>query len=662
MGRHLVLTVHGIGEQKPGETVDAIVGAATTRFPDVDRVPVVVERDLIQLAEHEFDGTERNAKLFPMHLRKVRPVDGDDETLFAEVYWADRSPAPVGPFRTIFDLLKVVLGLGYLAMDNVENNRGLIPIGIVHAFTWVFYGAVAPLNAMLALGAALLLIDATPLEIVKSDVPGPRALSQIPLIWVFFLHGALTLGVGAITAVRAKTYLVRIFGRGMSVLGLIMLLLWEYGLFGGDIRTDCKPPPKDVAPPQTCFPNLEAFVDYSILALASAWGLVVLLAVLSYASIFIQRKTLAPVNETRHRVIYPSICSAMIMFWMVLSGAIWMGVVELVKQFNGTGDSTPPSLLESYLTLQLGEALDSLSITFVGVGVLAVVGAVLGLVRHLNKELLWKQNELGARIILNIGLQWAFFIALMMIAIFISHNVYSEVWRDAEEISKARASEVLSFDRIAAWLDFATPYVMTALLGLFLLIYNFSNFVAGGLGVVRDIVTYAVVARCMWRDPAERRRPNFHERNAIDARFRRVLYYGVEAIKPDRITVISHSQGTVIATQMLQNRWVKQKIAKMQDVLPHRSQPEVLLVTMGSPVTHIYRRYFGQFFQVPLSNMPEGTVWHNIHRADDFVGTTIDGVEGLAGNWSVPAGGHTGYFTDFHVWDRMWNRVGFRLF
>ncbi|GFE48889.1 hypothetical protein So717_06420 [Roseobacter cerasinus] len=674
MGRHLVLTVHGIGEQKPGETVDAIVGAATTRFPDVNRVPVVVERDLIQLAEQEFNGSERRAKLFPMHLRKVRPVDGDDETLFAEVYWADRSPAPVGPFRTIFDLLKVVLGLGYLAMDNVENNRGRFPIGVVHLFTWIFYGLVAPLNAMLAIGAGLLLADVTPLDIVASDIPAAeRSWDKIPLIWVFFLHGALTLGVGVITAARANTYLVRIFGRGMTALGVVMLFLWEYGVFGGDFcdHLSCQ---TDVDNP---FTNLNSFVRYSVTALGVSWASVVFLAMASYVTLLFQQDTVAARQDRRHRNIYPSICAAMIMFWMIISSAIWVGFVELVRSTADQNKETTTSqseqpqdanenkgleLLNDYFAGPMNEAMGTLSVTFLGLILIVVVGLLLVAVRAFNKELLYKQHELGARVILNIGLQWAFFVALTMIAVFITYDLYHGRIIEGEEPVCVLAESTRSFDQAMTCLRAATPYVMTALLGLFVLIYNFSNFVAGGLGVVRDIVTYAVVKNCMWLNSVEERRPNFHERNAIDARFRRVLYYGVEALKPDRITVISHSQGTVVSTQMLQNKWVKKKIAKLQDVLPYRKHPMVLLVTMGSPVTHIYRRYFGQFFQVPIDNMPKGIVWHNIHRADDFVGTTIDDVEGLAGNWSVPAGGHTGYFTDFHVWDRLWNKVGFRLF
>ena len=663
MGRHLVLTVHAIGEQKPGETVDEVVGAATTEHPHSQRVPVTVEHDLIQLAETRFDGNPRNARLFPVHLRRVRPVTGTDETLFAEVYWADRSPAPKGPFWTFFDLLRVVLGLGYLAMDNVENNRRWFPTGVVHGFTWVFYGVVAPLNVMLAIGACLLLLDMTPLEIVAMPSQGPdRDWSQIPLLWLFYLHGGLTFGAGVIVLWRwARTYLVRIFGRGLFVLGIVILLMAEYGTFhGGFEGATCNWPTTD-GRLHRCLPNLEGFVDFSIAALSYAWTTVIALTLLAYLSIFIQVKHLPPHDEKRHRVIYPSVCAAMAIFWLVFSSALWMGFVSLVQRVSQTEPGAPLGLLEGYFAAQLNQAFSSLSVTFAGIVLLGIIGFGLYVIRRIYQERLFEQPETRSRVVLNIRLQWAFFVAVLMIALFIAFHLRREfpqawllTWVDQWPMSELHHPLTL--------LEGATPYLMTSLLGLFLLIYYFSNFVAAGLGTARDIVTYAVMDRCMWCSDASARKENFTERNAINARFRRVLYYGLEVLKPDRITIISHSQGTVIATQMLQNEWVKRKIADTGKPLRPPLPVSVLLVTMGSPVTHIYRRYFGEVFQVSTQAMPPGLIWHNIFRTDDFVGTTIDEVPGLAGNWEVKAAGHTGYFTDYFVWERLWRDVGLRIF
>ncbi len=141
----------------------------------------------------------------------------------------------------------------------------------------------------------------------------------------------------------------------------------------------------------------------------------------------------------------------------------------------------------------------------------------------------------------------------------------------------------------------------------------------------------------------------------IEARFRRVLEEVLALGRIARLTVVAHSQGTVVAVDSLWYQWT----AKVK--LDHSIQ-HVGLVTMGSPFTHLYQHYFpdrypplfidGQF------NDHEGrgwgtlrsTVneWINVFRVDDFIGTYIDGDEAntFPKNIKRERGGHTGYWGD----------------
>lgn len=113
---------------------------------------------------------------------------------------------------------------------------------------------------------------------------------------------------------------------------------------------------------------------------------------------------------------------------------------------------------------------------------------------------------------------------------------------------------------------------------------------------------------------------------------------------PERVVIVAHSQGTVIALDTIDRyglHWTKGR--------------EMRLVTMGSPYTHIYNRYFPASFPAHRDrpNLAPGGVlagWTNIFRVDDFVGTHID----TAGTWPlecpVPAGGHTNYWVDAEVY------------
>jgi hypothetical protein len=85
---------------------------------------------------------------------------------------------------------------------------------------------------------------------------------------------------------------------------------------------------------------------------------------------------------------------------------------------------------------------------------------------------------------------------------------------------------------------------------------------------------------------------------------------------------------------------------------------EVRLVTMGSPLTHLYRHYFPHRYQslkdkagninpvhwVELRNVV--TCWRNLFRIDDFVGTEIEGPKWFPDNRWVYGRGHVGYWTD----------------
>ncbi|MDW4498126.1 hypothetical protein R5H30_09060 [Sulfitobacter sp. D35] len=646
MSDHLIIAVHGIGEQKPGETINEITGAAIAEVPPHERHPVEIERDVIELVEDGFTPEKRRAKLFPVHLRRVKKAmpgdDDDDDALFVEVYWADKSPAPKGPFWTAFDLLRVVLGLGYLAMENAESNRDFFPIGLVHLFTWIFYGLIAPVNAALLIGVVILLIDLTPVFTVGDN---------FPVRWVFYLHGVFTFIVGLYVWLRvARTYLVRIFGRGMTLLGVAISLVAVSASLGIQIPTDwCEPVPEQEL--MRFLPSLDCYTAGSISVLSISWVMAVLIAVLNYPVSWFSRPRPAPEDGiSGRRVIYPAICSAMIIFWMVSSSTLWLLARKLINSVEFGTSSLPEGNDGMFFILfdrNLGAALQTLSTATACVLVVLLGAVALMIARYHRREELYTKPEIFSRALLNPGIR--VLLGLSLLVIFTVLALLTVINLDPAAFTQAFRDDLA--DRLTRY----NAVAAAVLLALGVVIYQFSDYLAGGLGVVRDIVTYAIQDRCRWRAGYAERKVNFRERAEINNRFRLVLKYGLETVTPKYVTVLSHSQGTVIATQMLQDAEVKALLAKFDS-------PKVTLITMGSPVTHIYRRYFKEFFQASVEDMSPGTRWINIFRKDDFVGTRIDEDTGIEANLSVPAGGHTGYFTDYYVWRRLLDDVGLRVF
>jgi hypothetical protein len=155
-------------------------------------------------------------------------------------------------------------------------------------------------------------------------------------------------------------------------------------------------------------------------------------------------------------------------------------------------------------------------------------------------------------------------------------------------------------------------------------------------------------------DPAQDRLPRgYWLRHRIQDRLATLVAELLANEAPDRVIIVAHSQGTVIALDTLDLHgptWAEGR--------------ELRLVTMGSPYTHVYNRYFPHSFRPHRKRKnlgPRGVLsgWTNIFRVDDFVGTHIDAPRNRhkgddRPNWPtecpVPAGGHTMYWVDEAVY------------
>jgi hypothetical protein len=149
----------------------------------------------------------------------------------------------------------------------------------------------------------------------------------------------------------------------------------------------------------------------------------------------------------------------------------------------------------------------------------------------------------------------------------------------------------------------------------------------------------------------------FARRDAIHVRFKTALaHYRDQIINRPDLTIISHSQGTMVAIEVLNDpelSWLKNKFAT------------ITLVTMGSPFTHLYQHYFPHFY--PSLDDPQWELlcervdrWVNVYRVDDYVGTHIEFPtekmiatpklpDGAFANFKVGMRGHMNYWRDAEV-------------
>ncbi len=762
---HLVLCVHGIGNQVSGDTVGEVLSGALAEHDRQGRPHIVADETIVNLFEtpyEDYKDTSRQAERpypggegtittpihdraddegpkregmqqkFPMYIKRIRPQgapNSDVRTVLTEVYWADLSPEPKGAFATIFDLIKVTLSVGYLALDNAANVKANAAYRMILCYLWALIGGVVALNAALLMGVLVLMLEGSIIDFSNSTA---RALpwlewpiaalaaaslalglvaNQRPAkdpVWTFFGYcnigvmvlgmiglfvlpaaeatmaaaGMLTLLLGRIIGrTRWNLSLWRIFSIGAGMWGLLILLSVP---FAPEVVGENYPCPALVE--RMCdlvgSEGLEGearqvllFVAHLQFILSMVWGIAVVFCILVYGAWIIDCGKYEDSAPDQQRRIYAPICSGLLFLWMILASCFWVGVQRATENFRTAthevqliakdvlpgGEAVVSHDHKAVGVLATGfETLLNMFLPFMAVAVaflliLVVVGGYVVVRRFLNKHVLFHATTTAptiGRILLNVLFQGVFALstlAFAMVAILsVQNGALDWMLLKADDANPTKLARLL-------------PYVPAVLLGLALLVYQLRDLVAGGLGAFRDIVVYANNEAFDPKGSIE----NFPPRQQIERRFERVCQFMMGQIKPKRVTVISHSQGTVVATRNLR-RLLKAGMFKGCDVT---------LITMGSPVTHIYRKYFPSAFQIEkgdFDNDGKPITWFNIGRTDDFVGTFIEGLDELNDlpaapvhasqrNLLVPAGGHPGYFTDPYVWQLFTDKIDFKL-
>ena len=151
---------------------------------------------------------------------------------------------------------------------------------------------------------------------------------------------------------------------------------------------------------------------------------------------------------------------------------------------------------------------------------------------------------------------------------------------------------------------------------------------------------------------------DFETQQRIESRFKTALLALLDDPEVTHLTVMAHSQGTMIAVDVfsmtgLAGDFRRQLTARLKQLRQFH------LVTMGSPLTHLYQHYF-PFRYPPLSHRAWGRLkstiknWVNVYRVDDFIGTFVEpptkawvtspGGPPLPVNLPIEPGGHTGYW------------------
>lgn len=136
-------------------------------------------------------------------------------------------------------------------------------------------------------------------------------------------------------------------------------------------------------------------------------------------------------------------------------------------------------------------------------------------------------------------------------------------------------------------------------------------------------------------------RPPSHPRRArIAGRLDTIMKRLLAKEKLDKLIFVAHSQGSVIAFDFL----------RAGDLCPELAEVgEIHVVTLGSPLSHIYGHYFDEYERPVEASVLPGNVrsWTNMWRIDDPIGNEVKVVQGaLIVNRTLGLGGHVNYWTE----------------
>jgi hypothetical protein len=651
--KQVIVVVHGVGIRDAGEATDLVAGALE---PDAGTFGWRRRAsDDFRLFE-AVPGTPRIIPAFPARISRFRWYQGRffppdcPERVIADFYWGDIWGFSGSMPATFVGLGRVMLGLVHV----VRENAGTVFPG--HSRRHVLLRA-------LARGAGL-------------AIHGPIFAANIAL--VFGLVGVLLFGLGAAAPtlaaaaaclgtgiglqLRARTFLLRYLGAWLGLFGLLLaafLAAWlvRPGAWHTDalaVRGLCSWMDGDellgclhlyTLPPFLFGLRLQAIMValWAFVALvATGFGLRWLIA------------TLRGDDSGRRDILMPSL-ALMSLLWFLLTGLFW-AAASLAYSYVGpgllSGAPAPGAVTTDKLfsTSQRGiwASLGTLAIT------LAVVTPRLllrrGWAARIAPEEYMQAPDRHAHD-LRLIVSWEVKLAMLAMPLLLFSLMAASVMTGTGLCILPEAGHPLCRMEGQTGAVVSAVLTLAGLAGAPLLPY-----LSQGLNVAGDVIIY--LNDFWWRrSPDEREAQTFAEallpplrrarahlapgqdgyvyRQRIQCRLEQFVDDLIASEEPQRLDIVCHSQGTVIALDVLCRRGADWGAGR-----------NLGLVTMGSPWRHLYHQYFPQGFAVPPPLPPEVKGWTNVFRVDDFIGTHVrdDGAE-----VAMPPAGHSHYWRDAAV-------------
>ncbi len=638
--RTAIVLVHGVGDPNPGDLLRDFTAALAAE----DGARLVLDTSETVWLEDRSHPPSHLRRFFPVPVREGA-LDGR-RIVFAEVFWGQTSRVAQGLMGALRGLLSLIFGLQAIISGNRRERPpsgiegwatrfGSFGAGILRGP--VFAVNVLLLAATLALGLALVLF--------ASDAQGAGGRGADPRwAWPVVLSGAaFTFGIG-----------LWVLGRGRRPEGFQGVLAFEeYRAFGWSCLAVAVLWP--LGGWVTGADSWEEWAAAAGLPLLFAFTLVswCLMIVLLLHLVTLLSTAARPHDPVRRSLTAKTIAFALQFgLWATAVPLLWLVIIGVIeKPPDGAVAAEPALLIDLFHRSVPAEGLQWLAIPVILLAFLVTWFWRRARARSAARG----AAGLPPRLIVG-GLVHATIVLLAFYGVLAATRLFLEspavsamlpAWAGgalrwiplpADLLAEVREHEL----RITS----ATGF----LLGSSLLLGG----IRAALDIANDVINYVRFNIAFDKRNVPRGGEPYEWLRPIRGKFNEVIRHLDLAHGFDRLVIVAHSQGTVIALDELAHSNFGRGREWLQGI-------DVRLVTMGSPAAHLYQHYFPVAYpewgcaeywgELPLRL--DG--WLNLYRIEDFVGTTMGmGKEdaqclGFSESCVGSEGGHINYWRDRRV-------------
>lgn len=646
MTKHLIVVVHGVGVKQAGTSSD-MLAAALKRDA---YVPVSSDDFNIPEAQIYDEGTKQI--LFPCRVRTYERQTGTrsrgNERVIADFYWGDVTNIGAGNTGLVMGLIKTILGISHIIRENASDLFADAPFArkMSNAFVKILHGPIAAL-AVIILGGLLLSWAAGFLQDKPSDAEAYRNLWAYES-WAAIMLGVIATGIGGLFLKRRTSYLEALLWSWLVIWGCVLTLFaaldylpqvsgFLFGWLDGHLKNQI------CLGDSTCAATMTGIFIHGARLVALMLLLFILeLVIITGLHLYLLGRSWFGTGSNGVPVLAPHAAAGMLIFWFIL-------IAFALVLLDGLGNFLPhANYLQSTLFLLAAAVFFLVVLIAITVAIFVSKNRWASSVDPASYFRTELDNAEKHRLIVHRWLKVALFFGFVVFAL------YTLVYLGTENKDWFIAMTAAAL-AIAAVIAAGVAY--------------YTDYLRAGLGIASDVITYlnnysweggnstalpkqTIVERFLGWYPDVGAKRYYYLRRRIQERLRVLIWTMLREQKPDHLSIVSHSQGTIIATDVVEtdgHLW--------RSFLGN--QGKLRLVTMGSPFTHIHNHYFpGSFVNLAerkaLHKRAKGSAgvlddWHNIFRIDDFVGTHIDPEAKWPVEHPVPRNGHTNYWRDRNV-------------